>query len=937
MPHRRRHEKSHHQQQQQQQKQQQGQQSHQQALQEQQQQKQQQRQQHQQHERHQQQQERQQYEQHQLHQLQALPAGLSSPAGDLEASVACAQEEVQRRLQVSSANAVDISSAQMFAEGPDGVPSFIRCSGSQNILDRKKKVLVSFTPFARLPPTATPVETRPALEFYSPSGASLHRRLVAQVSSVPPEAKALSGAAASGAPAHRLEVWGTAGSGFLGCALSLLAPHSIPWLGPYGGGSFCPQDENLFLYVAEESPKEAPSPLDNFCYKDTWGEQLLQHSRGVVLVGSISPPALAPLQHRERGVSCAQASFVPDGSGIVCTELPSEPYRLGLRFCINRRSSVWLASFMCGGVGQALRGINSKDKGPPKAILPSWICLSGEEDWAAWEPRVCEVAAESQGPLLSFEVAYLALANNPQETRPHFGNTRLRVVTVTRAGLGAPWAVTDRRTVVGLSPQHPVGPPPQQQRQQPESKVLRATEEEMEAFPNSLQLACVCVAGPMRQPGPSGAHRLRAFQGLSCLRLPPWRSRGFLLTNTFIGCRQVVVAVSTDTANAEGVGCSAAAGGLAVRRVQFECAHGPNAPADLKAAAAAAAAGDVLLRDTRGSWLLVEASSPVHLPVLAVAKIKDPTVLEKPQDETDVLEPPVVAELLDAFSLRGGPEGAFNGAVKKLQLHMLTLSLYHLEAQRHWLVRLGAPPKGPSAPSLAVLIHGGPHSCASCTYSRYVLFLTTLGFDVLVVNYRGSAGFGQEELLSVHGRAGRQDVDDVAEIVQQVIGRFGYDSTRCVVAGGSHGGFLTCHLIGQFPSLFCAASTRNPVTYIPGMYATSDIPDFVFPVSCGEDFFFSKTPSETSLQQMQRLSPIQFVSAVQTPLLLALGAKDQRVPPSQGLLFWRLLNAHGKENKLLWYPEDNHSLDGPVTDADYWANTGVWFLQHLQRFELPPL
>lgn len=71
-------------------------------------------------------------------------------------------------------------------------------------------------------------------------------RLVAQVSSVPPEAKALSGAAASGAPAHRLEVWGTAGSGFLGCALSLLAPHSIPWLGPYGGGSFCPQDENLY-------------------------------------------------------------------------------------------------------------------------------------------------------------------------------------------------------------------------------------------------------------------------------------------------------------------------------------------------------------------------------------------------------------------------------------------------------------------------------------------------------------------------------------------------------------------------------------------------------------------------------------------------------------------------------------------------------------------
>lgn len=47
--------------------------------------------------------------------------------------------------------------------------------------------------------------------------------------------------------------------------------------------------------------------------------------------------------------------------------------------------------------------------------------------------------------------------------------------------------------------------------------------------------------------------------------------------------------------------------------------------------------------------------------------------------------------------------------------------------------------------------------------------------------------------------------------------------------------------------------------------------------------------------------------------------------------------AAGKKNKLLWYPEDNHSLDGPAADADFWANTGVWFLKHLQQVLLPPL
>jgi len=31
--------------------------------------------------------------------------------------------------------------------------------------------------------------------------------------------------------------------------------------------------------------------------------------------------------------------------------------------------------------------------------------------------------------------------------------------------------------------------------------------------------------------------------------------------------------------------------------------------------------------------------------------------------------------------------------------------------------------------------------------------------------------------------------------------------------GGSHGGFLTTHLIGQYPDRFYVASTRNPIKY----------------------------------------------------------------------------------------------------------------------------
>ncbi len=54
------------------------------------------------------------------------------------------------------------------------------------------------------------------------------------------------------------------------------------------------------------------------------------------------------------------------------------------------------------------------------------------------------------------------------------------------------------------------------------------------------------------------------------------------------------------------------------------------------------------------------------------------------------------------------------------------------------------------------------------------------------------------------------------------------DPARVSIVGGSHGGFLTGHLLGQHPDLFRCGVMRNPVTNIAAMVGLSDIPDWCY-------------------------------------------------------------------------------------------------------------
>jgi acylaminoacyl-peptidase len=135
---------------------------------------------------------------------------------------------------------------------------------------------------------------------------------------------------------------------------------------------------------------------------------------------------------------------------------------------------------------------------------------------------------------------------------------------------------------------------------------------------------------------------------------------------------------------------------------------------------------------------------------------------------------------------------------------------------------------------LVVVPHGGPHSCTPTAYIPSYAYLCQGGkFGILHVNYRGSTGFGQAALESLAGNIGDQDVRDVVHLTKHVLEEFKdeVDASKVGVCGGSHGGFLAGHLIGQYPELFKVAAMRNPVTNIATMTTATDIPDWTY-VEC---------------------------------------------------------------------------------------------------------
>lgn len=131
------------------------------------------------------------------------------------------------------------------------------------------------------------------------------------------------------------------------------------------------------------------------------------------------------------------------------------------------------------------------------------------------------------------------------------------------------------------------------------------------------------------------------------------------------------------------------------------------------------------------------------------------------------------------------------------------------------------------------MIHGGPFgSSPQDMFLSMRTYFILQGYQLLILNFRGSTGYGEDFLNSLLGHIGDRDVKDCGDLTKLALDKFKdhVDPVRVGVFGASHGGFMTGWLIGHpdYKDLYTAAVLWNPVLNMSYMVASTDIPDWIY-------------------------------------------------------------------------------------------------------------
>jgi dipeptidyl aminopeptidase/acylaminoacyl peptidase len=200
------------------------------------------------------------------------------------------------------------------------------------------------------------------------------------------------------------------------------------------------------------------------------------------------------------------------------------------------------------------------------------------------------------------------------------------------------------------------------------------------------------------------------------------------------------------------------------------------------------------------------------------------------------------------------------------------------------------------------VIHGGPDSSDEDAYRARRAAYAEAGFAVVHVNYRGSTGYGSIWRDALTGRPGLTECEDIAAVQDWAVATGLADPARCILTGGSWGGYLTLLGLGTQPHRWAAGVAEVPVADYLAAYE-----DEMDGLRAFDRALFGGSPDEIG-DVYRRSSPISYVGAVRAPVMVMAGANDPRCPLRQIENYLSALAERGHDHEVYRFDAGHGSL-----------------------------
>ncbi len=220
---------------------------------------------------------------------------------------------------------------------------------------------------------------------------------------------------------------------------------------------------------------------------------------------------------------------------------------------------------------------------------------------------------------------------------------------------------------------------------------------------------------------------------------------------------------------------------------------------------------------------------------------------------------------------------------------------------------------------VAYLIHGGPHGSFgnAWSYRWNPQVWAGMGYAVVMVDFHGSAGYGEAFAQSIVGHWGDRPLEDLQKGWAFALDKYDWlDGDRACALGGSYGGYMVAWIASQWQTPWKCLVNHAGLFDMRGFAYASDIPAFAEQQNGGLTW--------ADPASVEKFNPALHVKDWKTPMLVIHGARDYRVPLDQGIGAYTANQRLGVPTEYLHFPDENHWVLKPQNSVQWYATVEAW-------------